>query len=71
MCLLQGYFDNNDVYSNRIAGFEVRTGGNPTVVNCQIHHGLTGGIYVHDEVGVLCIVHTKVVVVNYNSCLSC
>ena len=46
----QGYFDGNDVFNNRIAGFEVRTGASPTVVRCKIHHGLTGGIYVHDEV---------------------
>jgi hypothetical protein len=50
LCPFQGYYDGNDVFSNRIAGFEIRTGGNPTVVRCKIHHGLTGGIYVHDEV---------------------
>ena len=52
MNLFQGYYDNNDIFSNRIAGFEVRNGGNPTVVRCRIHHGVTGGIYVHDEVHV-------------------
>ena len=50
LCTFQGYYDGNDVFSNRIAGFEIRTGGNPTVVRCKIHHGFTGGIYVHDEV---------------------
>ena len=48
--LLQGYFEENNVYSNRIAGFEIRSGANPTVVRCQIYGGSTGGIYVHDDV---------------------
>lgn len=46
---IQGIFDSNDIYSNRIAGFEIKGGANPTVVNCHIHHGLTGGIYVHEN----------------------
>ena len=37
------------MHSNRIAGIEVRSSANPTVVNCHIHHGFTGGIYVHDD----------------------
>lgn len=46
---LQGYFDSNDIHNNRIAGFEVKAGANPTVVNSEIHHGQTGGIYVHEN----------------------
>ena len=38
------------MHSNRIAGFEIRSGANPTVVGCKIHHGMTGGIYCHDDV---------------------
>ena len=45
----QGYFEANDIHNNRIAGFEVKAGANPTVVKCEIHHGQTGGIYVHEN----------------------
>lgn len=45
----QGYFEKNDIHNNRIAGFEVKAGANPTVVKCEIHHGQTGGIYVHEN----------------------
>lgn len=38
----QGYFEKNDIHNNRIAGFEVKAGANPTVVKCDIHHGQTG-----------------------------
>ena len=48
LSLLQGYFEANDIHNNRIAGFEVKAGANPTVVKCEIHHGQTGGIYVHE-----------------------
>lgn len=47
--LSQGYFEKNDIHNNRIAGFEVKAGANPTVVKCDIHHGQTGGIYVHEN----------------------
>ncbi|CAH3153104.1 unnamed protein product, partial [Pocillopora meandrina] len=30
-------------------GFEIRSHANPTVVGCKIHHGMTGGIYSHDD----------------------
>lgn len=46
---MQGYFEKNDIHNNRIAGFEVKAGANPTVVKCDIHHGQTGGIYVHEN----------------------
>lgn len=50
MCVFtQGYFEKNDIHNNRIAGFEVKAGANPTVVKCEIHHGQTGGIYVHEN----------------------
>lgn len=49
MLFLQGYFEKNDIHNNRIAGFEVKAGANPTVVKCEIHHGQTGGIYVHEN----------------------
>uniref|UniRef100_A0A8D1AC36 Right handed beta helix domain-containing protein n=1 Tax=Sus scrofa TaxID=9823 RepID=A0A8D1AC36_PIG len=32
-----------------ISGFEVKAYANPTVVRCEIHHGQTGGIYVHEK----------------------
>lgn len=48
-CTLQGYFETNDIHNNRIAGFEVKAGANPTVVRCEIHNGQTGGIYVHEN----------------------
>lgn len=52
MCLclpLQGYFESCNIHRNRIAGFEVKAYANPTVVRCEIHHGQTGGIYVHEK----------------------
>lgn len=45
----QGYFENCNIHRNRIAGFEVKAYANPTVVRCEIHHGQTGGIYVHEK----------------------
>lgn len=45
----QGFFEANDIHNNRIAGFEVKAQANPTVVHCEIHHGQTGGIYVHEN----------------------
>lgn len=49
-CLsLQGYFESCNIHRNRIAGFEVKAYANPTVVHCEIHHGQTGGIYVHEK----------------------
>uniref|UniRef100_A0A3Q2P145 F-box protein 11a n=1 Tax=Fundulus heteroclitus TaxID=8078 RepID=A0A3Q2P145_FUNHE len=43
-------FDNScNIHRNRIAGFEVKAYANPTVVRCEIHHGQTGGIYVHEK----------------------
>lgn len=27
----------------------MKAGANPTVVKCDIHHGQTGGIYVHEN----------------------
>lgn len=50
LCIFQGYYEGNDVYNNRIAGFEIRSHANPTVVGCKVHHGMTGGIYCHDDV---------------------
>ena len=50
--VFKGYYEGNDVYNNRIAGFEIRSGANPTVVGCKVHHGMTGGIYCHDDVSV-------------------
>ena len=49
--------NENDVYNNRIAGFEIRSHANPTVVGCKIHHGMTGGIYCHDDVSTLCFIY--------------
>jgi F-box protein 11 len=46
---VQGYFDSNNIHNNRIAGFEVKAGANPTVVKCDIHDGLTGGVYIHEN----------------------
>lgn len=46
---LQGYFESCNIHRNRIAGFEVKAYANPTVVRCEIHHGQTGGIYVHEK----------------------
>lgn len=48
-CVFQGYFESCNIHRNRIAGFEVKAYANPTVVRCEIHHGQTGGIYVHEK----------------------
>lgn len=48
-CIFQGYFESCNIHRNRIAGFEVKAYANPTVVRCEIHHGQTGGIYVHEK----------------------
>lgn len=45
----QGYFEKNDIHNNRIAGFEVKAGANPTVVKCDIHHGQTGSYSCENE----------------------
>lgn len=64
MFVQQGYYEKNDVHHNRIAGFEVRSWANPTVVGCVIHHGMTGGIYCHDDVSrhpsIYLSIHTSV-----------
>ena len=49
LSVFQGYFENCNIHRNRIAGFEVKAYANPTVVRCEIHHGQTGGIYVHEK----------------------
>ncbi|PIO71294.1 parallel beta-helix repeat protein [Teladorsagia circumcincta] len=44
-----GYFEKCNIHSNRISGIEVKNNANPTVVHCEVHHGLTGGIYIHEK----------------------
>ena len=48
---LQGILEENDIHSNRIAGIEIKQEANPVVMRCKIHHGSTGGVYIHDRVG--------------------
>jgi len=45
-----GFVEPNDINNNHIVGFEVTTGANPSVVQCEIHHGHTSGIFVHKMV---------------------
>ena len=47
---LQGLLEDNDIHSNRIAGIEIKNEANPIIYHCSIHHGSTGGVYVHDRV---------------------
>ena len=54
------------MYNNRIAGFEIRSGANPTVVGCKVHHGMTGGIYCHDDVRILFNLH--IVIIEAEAC---
>ena len=49
--LIQGLLESNDIHSNRIAGIEIKNDANPIIYRCSIHHGSTGGVYVHDKVG--------------------
>lgn len=44
-----GYFEKCNIHSNRISGIEVKNYANPTVVRCDIHHGQTGGAYIHER----------------------
>ena len=46
----QGLLESNDIHSNRIAGIEIKNDANPIIYRCSIHHGSTGGVYVHDKV---------------------
>lgn len=47
---VQGVLEDNDIHRNRIAGIEIKNDANPIIVRCDIHHGSTGGVYVHDKV---------------------
>ena len=47
---LQGVLEENDIHRNRIAGIEIKNDANPIITRCLIHHGSTGGVYVHDKV---------------------
>ena len=42
--------EENDIHRNRIAGIEIKNDANPIITRCLIHHGSTGGVYVHDKV---------------------
>ena len=55
----QGYLEENDIHHNRIAGIEVKNEANPVIIKCSIHHGSTGGVYVHDKVSLLLIMHVR------------
>ena len=46
----QGYMEANDIYSNRIAGVEIKSQANPVFYKNLIHHGKTGGVYIHEKV---------------------
>ena len=50
LIFLQGLLEDNDIHSNRIAGIEIKNEANPIIYHCSIHHGSTGGVYVHDRV---------------------
>lgn len=53
MHAFQGLLESNDIHSNRIAGIEIKNDANPIIYRCSIHHGSTGGIYVHDRVSMV------------------
>ena len=48
----QGVLEENDIHRNRIAGIEIKNDANPIITRCLIHHGSTGGVYVHDKVSI-------------------
>ena len=52
-CYFQGVLEENDIHHNRIAGIEVKNEANPVIIKCSIHHGSTGGVYVHDKVTII------------------
>ena len=47
---MQGLLEDNNIHRNRIAGIEIKNDANPVITRCHIHHGSTGGVYVHDKV---------------------
>ena len=55
----QGILEENDIHTNRIAGIEIKQDASPIVMKCRIHHGCTGGVYIHDRVRVtgICVFH--------------
>ena len=53
LSLSQGLLEENDIHRNRIAGIEIKNNANPIIFRCSIHHGSTGGVYVHDRVSTL------------------
>ena len=42
-----GHFEKCDIFENKLAGIEIKGGANPTIVDCIIRDGTTGGVYVH------------------------
>ena len=45
----QGTVENCEIFSNSLAGIEIKEEGNPTIRNCQIHDGKQSGVYVYNK----------------------
>ena len=62
----QGLLEENDIHRNRIAGIEIKNDANPIIFRCSIHHGSTGGVYVHDRVSSQSLylpIHVRIIMV--------
>ena len=46
----KGYLELNDIFANRIAGVEIKNKADPILYRNNIHHGQTGGVYIHEKV---------------------
>lgn len=45
-----GHFQNCQIYANQKFAIELKSAqANPTVTECEIHHGMSGGICIHED----------------------
>ena len=46
----KGYLELNHIFAHRIAGVEIKNKADPILYRNNIHHGQTGGVYIHEKV---------------------
>ena len=44
----QGVYEDNDIFSNRLAGVWVKSGANPIMRRNEVHHGKDAGFFIFD-----------------------
>ncbi len=62
---VQGYLEENDIHQNKKAGVDIMNDANPIIERCTIHHGSSGGVYVHDMVCARALSNSA------NTCVQC